>query len=61
MGFQFHLPLSPIDAVNKPPLHFLWVQDGLILTMGSLWSIAYILYIRESFRDKSYGMPIVAL
>ncbi|KAK3317802.1 hypothetical protein B0T19DRAFT_297840 [Cercophora scortea] len=57
----FHLPLSPIDAVNQPPLYFLYVQDGAILLMGTLWTIAYVLYIKQGFKDKSYGMPIVAL
>ncbi|KAI1149272.1 hypothetical protein F4825DRAFT_431093 [Nemania diffusa] len=61
MFSDFHLPLSPVDRVNKPPLFFLQVQDGLILLSGVCWTIAYILYIRQAHRDKSYGMPIVTL
>ncbi len=56
-----HLPLNDIDAKNRPPLWFLWTQDGLNLACDALWSTAYILYIRQSFRDESYGMSILSL
>lgn len=58
---QMHLPLNDIDAQNNPPLWFLWIQDGMNLACGALWSTAYVLYIRQSFRDKSYGMPLLSL
>ncbi|KAH8882057.1 hypothetical protein GQ53DRAFT_798935 [Thozetella sp. PMI_491] len=58
---DFHLPLNPVDQANSPPLYFVWVQDGCILTAGVLWTTAYLLYIRQAFRDKSYGMPLAAL
>ncbi len=61
MRFQIHLPLNALDHVNRPSLYFLLVQDSLILLTGSLWTIAYVLYIRQAYRDKSYGMPIIAL
>ncbi|KAI1155151.1 hypothetical protein F4825DRAFT_447879 [Nemania diffusa] len=57
----FHLPLSAIDQVNRPPLYYLWVQDGCIIGGGLLWTIAYVLYILQSHRDNSYGMPLIAL
>lgn len=60
-GSGFHLPLNKVDIANQPPLYFLWVQDGCILLTGTLWTIAYVLYIRQGLRDRSYGMPIVAL
>lgn len=44
-----HLPLNDIDAKNRPPLWFLWTQDGLNLACDALWSTAYILYIRHLF------------
>ncbi len=56
-----HLPLNSIDSKNNPPLCFLWIHDGMNLTCGLLWSTAYIFYIKQAFRDKSYGMPILAL
>lgn len=61
MPFDIHLPLNAIDTINQPPLHYLQVQDALILSTGLFWTIAYILYIRQAYRDESYGMPIVAL
>lgn len=60
-SLDFHLPLNKVDQVNKPDLLYLWVQDGCILLTGTLWTIAYVLYIIQGFRDRSYGMPIVAL
>ena len=56
-----HLPLSPIDAANNPPESYLWIQDGLTLFCGVLWGSAYVLYIVQAYRDKSYGMPLFAL
>lgn len=58
---QMHLPLNEIDGKNNPALWFLWIQDGMNLACGVLWSTAYVLYIRQSFRDKSYGMPLLSL
>jgi paspaline synthase len=57
----FHLPLNARDLVNKPPLYFLWVQDAFTFVTGSLWTVAYVLYISQAYKDRSYGMPIVAL
>lgn len=57
----WHLPLNPIDRVNQPPLYFLQIQDALILLTSMFWTVAYVLYVRQAFRDKSYGMPIVCL
>ncbi|KAI1418996.1 hypothetical protein F5Y12DRAFT_789434 [Xylaria sp. FL1777] len=59
--FTFHLPLSATDKVNRPPLSYLWVQDGCIISGGALWTIAYVLYILQARTNKSYGMPLVAL
>lgn len=56
-----HLPLSPIDQVNRPSIDYLQVQDGLIALGGLLWTIAYCLYVRQAFRDRSYGMPLLSL
>ncbi|KAI1815148.1 hypothetical protein GGS20DRAFT_584841 [Poronia punctata] len=61
LASNFHLPLNHVDETNNPPLWFLWVQDGCILTSGTLWTIAYILYIKQATRDQSFGMPLIAL
>lgn len=57
----FHLPLSPLDRRNQPPVYYLQVQDALILISSLLWTVAYALYVRQAFRDKSYGMPLLCL
>lgn len=33
----------------------------LMLGSGLLWTVAYLLIIRQGFRDRTYGMPLVAL
>ncbi|KFA81248.1 hypothetical protein S40288_09016 [Stachybotrys chartarum IBT 40288] len=57
----WHLPLNPLDQINQPPLEFLQVQDGLLLTVGVLWTTSYILSCRDAFRDRSYGIPLLTL
>jgi hypothetical protein len=37
------------------------VSIGLLLGVGLFWTTAYVLIIRQGFRDRTYGMPIVAL
>lgn len=61
MTSKIHLPLNTIDTINQPPLYYLQAQDTLILSTGFFWTITYILYIRQAYRDESYGMPIIAL
>lgn len=61
MQFPKHFPLNSVDSINKPPLHFLQIQDGLQIVSGITWTIVYILYVKQSNKDKSYGMPMVAL
>lgn len=48
----------PPDHIPKHVVPFcaLLLQIG-----GGLWTLAYILYARESFRSHSYGMPLFAL
>lgn len=38
------------------PLCNLFLQVG-----GGLWTLSYVLYVRESFRSRSYGMPLFAV
>jgi len=35
--------------------------EALMLTSGVLWTSAYLLIIRQGFRDRTYGMPMAAL
>ncbi|KAH8159618.1 hypothetical protein CIB48_g8626 [Xylaria polymorpha] len=58
---QFHLPLSPIDQVLQPPAFYLIVQDWTLLYCMFGWTISFILYVRQAFRDQSYGIPIASV
>jgi len=48
--------LLPILAAADPPGQTVAALGGYVF-----WSLAYILIIRRGFRDRSFGIPIVAL
>lgn len=54
-----------MGSSDIPPPHvysqFMHVHNGLLQLGGTLWTLCYILLIRESARSKSYGMPLFAL
>src|SRR5215207_3603612 len=35
--------------------------DGILVGSGVLWTLAYLLIIRQGFLDRTYGMPLAAL
>jgi hypothetical protein len=37
------------------------MRNAMILGSGLCWTLAYLLIIRQSFVDRTYGMPLVAL
>jgi hypothetical protein len=37
------------------------VFDAILVVSGVLWTLAYLLIIRQGFLDRTYGMPLVAL
>lgn len=37
------------------------VFDAILVGSGVLWTLAYLLIIRQGFLDRTYGMPLVAL
>ena len=43
------------------PSHVVPTCNVLLQIGGGLWTLCYLLYVRESFRSHSYGMPIFAL
>lgn len=47
----------PLNAQTIDPSISLWLKLG----SGLFWTIAYILIIRRGFKDKYYGMPVIAL
>jgi hypothetical protein len=52
---------TPFDVEHGSPEVYLWIQMVLFIICGALWAMAYVLYLRKSFRDKSYGMPFFSL
>ncbi|KIW24688.1 uncharacterized protein PV07_10389 [Cladophialophora immunda] len=43
------------------PLHVVPLCNFFLQVGGGLWTVCYILYVRESLRSRSYGMPLFAL
>jgi len=43
------------------PSHTIPISTVFLQIGGMLWTLSYILYVRESFRSKSYGMPLFAI
>jgi hypothetical protein len=35
--------------------------DAIMVGSGALWTLAYLLIIRQGFLDRTYGMPLAAL
>jgi hypothetical protein len=54
-----------MDSNDVPPphvpSHVVPTCNLLPQTGGGLWILCYVLYVRESFRSRSYGMPLFAL
>ncbi|KAI1320139.1 hypothetical protein F5Y16DRAFT_417541 [Xylariaceae sp. FL0255] len=53
--------MSPQLLDSEPPVYFLAIQAACKLILGPFWTVAYVLYIKQGFKDKSYGMPMVAV
>ena len=34
--------------------------DAILVCSGVLWTLAYLLMIRQGFVDRTYGMPLAA-
>ncbi|KAL0059083.1 hypothetical protein AAF712_014214 [Marasmius tenuissimus] len=48
--------------LSKPPKTYSnLLAGGLNATCGLFWSAAYVLYVYQARKDKSYGMPVFAL
>ncbi|KAK4998013.1 hypothetical protein LTR66_002684 [Elasticomyces elasticus] len=43
------------------PSHVVPICNLLLQIGGGLWTLCYLLFVRESFRSRSYGMPLFAL
>jgi hypothetical protein len=49
------------DRSTTPIMKSLTAFDVLSLISGIFWTLTYLLIIERGFRDKTYGMPLLAL
>ena len=54
-----------MGSSDIPPAHVpsfvMPLSDNLLRLGGALWTVCYILSIRDSFRDRSYALPLGAV
>lgn len=60
-SYTTHLVVQPSDLRLNPPESYLFVQDGLIIACGLLYSLCYIFYIIRTYSDKRLAGPIFGL
>lgn len=48
-----HLVVQPSDLPLNPPESYLYIQDGLIISCGVLYSLCYLFYMIRTYRDKT--------
>ena len=53
--------MGSYDVSPQVPSHVFAVCGALLQAGGTLWTICYLLMLRESQRTRSYGMPLFAL
>ncbi|KAI7475392.1 hypothetical protein KC351_g10111 [Hortaea werneckii] len=50
-------PQAGYLALN-PPESYLFIQDGLIIACGAVYSLCYVFYIAKTYRDKVFCGPL---
>ena len=53
-----HLVAQPSDLALNPPESYLFIQDGLIIACGAVYSLCYVFYISRTYRDKVFCGPL---
>ncbi|KAI7540672.1 hypothetical protein KC331_g9035 [Hortaea werneckii] len=53
-----HLVVQPSDLALNPPESYLFIQDGLIIACGAVYSLCYVFYIAKTYRDKVLCGPL---
>lgn len=53
-----HLVAQPKDLALNPPDSYLFIQDGLIIACGAVYSLCYVFYIARTYRDKVFCGPL---
>ncbi|KXT00249.1 hypothetical protein AC578_1207 [Pseudocercospora eumusae] len=48
-----HLIVQPKDLALEPPESYLFIQDGLIISCGVLYSLCYLFYMLRTVKDKT--------
>ena len=58
MKEEFHaLPIRPGNPARLP----IWFGIANILSATVLWIVAYVLIIRQGFKDRTYGIPMLCI
>lgn len=60
-SYTTHLIIQPSDLRLNPPESYLFVQDGLVIACGLLFSLCYIFYAIRTYSDKRLAGPIFGL
>ena len=60
-SYTTHLVVQPSDLRLNPPESYLFVQDGLIIACGLLYSLCYIFYTIRTYSDKRLAGPVVGV
>ncbi|KFY32786.1 hypothetical protein V495_08738 [Pseudogymnoascus sp. VKM F-4514 (FW-929)] len=56
-----HLVVQPSDLRLNPPESYLFIQDGLIIACGLLYSLCYLFYSIRTYRDKRCAGPVLCV
>ena len=60
-SYTTHLVVQPSDLRLNPPESYLFVQDGLIIACGLLYSLCYIFYTIRTYSDRRCAGPVVCV
>ncbi|KAH7363990.1 hypothetical protein BKA65DRAFT_603140 [Rhexocercosporidium sp. MPI-PUGE-AT-0058] len=60
-SYNTHLVVQPSDLRLGPPESYLFVQDGLIIICGLLYSLCYIFYTIRTYSDGRCAGPVVCV
>lgn len=60
-SYDTHLVVQFADSQLNPPESYLYIQDGLVVVCGLLYSLCYIFYAIRTYSDKKLAGPIYAV
>lgn len=50
--YHTHLVVQSVDLRLDPPESYFYVQDGLVVACGVLYSLCYLFYMMRTYKDK---------